>query len=134
MKKLIIMAVALFGMTALSSNAFAAESVNEVAAMSETTSAVTVTGTLTRVYMNGEKTAGQTVTGTVQDNGDGTINITLDEFKVGKMPGYISIVANNISVNGGSFNETFVEGAVKFASLRLLRSMLRYQAHTMVQI
>jgi len=112
MKRFILTAVVLFIMAALSGNLFASESINEVNAVSAASTS-TVSGTLTRVYMNGEKTSGQSVTGTVTDNGDGTINITLDEFKVGKMPGYISVEANNIPVTGSSFNESLVENAVK---------------------
>lgn len=99
------MAVALLGMTAIAGNSSASASVNSVASVSAVSYAGTYNGTLTRVYMNGEKTTGQSVTATVEDNSDGTINLYLNSFKAGSMPGTIAVEAYNVTVNSdGSFN------------------------------
>lgn len=115
-RKLLFMTVALLGMAVLSSNAFASESINmfNLESMSEVSSYDgTYYGTLTRVYMNGEKTTGQSVTAYVEDNGDGTINLSLGSFQVGSMPGSIAVQADNITVNSdGSFNVPTADNAV----------------------
>jgi hypothetical protein len=66
---------------------------------------ITCKGKLTRVYMNGEKTAGQPVTAIITKKADGVYTVELKEFKVGKMPGSISVLANNVTIaQDGTFN------------------------------
>lgn len=62
-------------------------------------------GKLTRVYMNGEKTVGQSVTAYLTKTSEGVYTVELGEFQVGSMPGSIQILAPNVNVaSDGSFN------------------------------
>ncbi|MCP3895246.1 MAG: hypothetical protein GY706_11540 [Bacteroides sp.] len=73
----------------------------------------TYNGSLTRVYMNGEKSPVPNVTTKLKKNADGTISLRIDPFKVGKMPGEISINAKSINVDSrGSFNTTVSEAVI----------------------
>ena len=103
LKKVFIWGIALFGMTAISSNvsASAASDVYSVATVAESLEG-NYQGNLIRVYMN------------VTDNGDGTVNIHIDSFKIGSMPGSITVDAMDITVpaSGGNFSQT-CESAVK---------------------
>jgi len=66
---------------------------------------VAYSGTLTRVYMNGEKVSGQAVKAFVTKTSEHTYTIELQEFKAGKMPGTIQVIAKDVSVSAdGSFN------------------------------
>lgn len=104
------MMVTMFSIVAMSNKAFAIDEVNIISSVNDTKE---IPGTLTRVYMNGEKQTGQEVTATVTDNGNGTIDLTLEKFKVGSMPGYISVEAYEIPVSSGNFNVPIVYDAVK---------------------
>ena len=60
---------------------------------------VAYSGTLTRVYMNGEKASGQAVKAFVTKTSEHTYTIELQEFKAGKMPGTIQVIANLVVFN-----------------------------------
>lgn len=75
-------------------------------------------GTLTKVYMNGDKDAGQTVTAYATLKANGNYKIELQEFQVGKMPGTIQVVADDVEVDdNGNFNMSEMDEIV---ILRLL--------------
>lgn len=82
LKKVFIWGIALFGMTAISSNvsASAASDVYSVATVAESLEG-NYQGNLIRVYMNGEKNPVYGKVANVTDNGDGTVNIHIDSFK-----------------------------------------------------
>ena len=104
MRQFVLSVIMLFGIVAFSNKLFASEPI-EILATNSGTYAGTYDGTLTKVYMNGDKATGQSVQAVVTDNGNGTINLELKEFKVGNMPGTIRVKSNNIEVeNDGSFN------------------------------
>ena len=115
LKKVFIWGIALFGMTAISSNvsASAASDVYSVATVAESLEG-NCQGNLIRVYMNGEKNPVYGKVANVTDNGDGTVNIHIDSFKIGSMPGSITVDAMDITVpaSGGNFSQT-CESAVK---------------------
>ena len=74
---------------------------------------VAYSGTLTRVYMNGEKASGQAVTAFVTKTSDQTYTIELQEFKAGKMPGTIQVIAEDVSVSAdGSFNMSSMQNII----------------------
>ena len=79
LKKVFIWGIALFGMTAISSNvsASAASDVYSVATVAESLEG-NYQGNLIRVYMNGEKNPVYGKVANVTDNGDGTVNIHID--------------------------------------------------------
>lgn len=68
-------------------------------------------GALTYVYMNGEKDPYSPIEAELTVNANGTINIYVDAFQIGKMPGTITIDAKNIAVTDGAFNQD-VEKAI----------------------
>lgn len=70
-------------------------------------------GALTYVYMNGEKDPYSPIEAELTVNANGTINIYVDAFQIGKMPGTITINAQNISVADGAFNQD-VDKAILF--------------------
>lgn len=62
-------------------------------------------GALTYVFMNGEKDPYSPIEAELTVNANGTINIYVDAFQIGKMPGTITIDAKNIAVTDGTFNQ-----------------------------
>ena len=108
-KRILFIMFALLSVVAFSNKALANSDV-DLNTLSETKE---ISGILTRVYMNGEKQTGQEVTATVTDNGNRTIDLTLEKFKVGSMPGYISAEAYDIPIKLGNFNVPVVYDAVK---------------------
>lgn len=96
-RKLFFTAVALIGMTVLSGHVFAGEA-NEAENKSATTS-TDYTGTLA-VDMNGKTSSISPFVTKITENPDGTVNIFVPEFKVGKMPGTIKIDAKNVKSDG----------------------------------
>ena len=74
---------------------------------------VAYSGTLTRVYMNGEKASGQAVPAFVTKTSAQTYTIELQEFKAGKMPGTIQVIAEDVSVSAdGSFNMSSMQNII----------------------
>ena len=74
---------------------------------------VAYSGTLTRVYMNGEKASGQAVKAFVTKISEHTYTIELQEFKAGKMPGTIQVIAKDVSVSAdGSFNMSSMQNTI----------------------
>jgi hypothetical protein len=55
-------------------------------------------GALTYVYMNGDKAPYSPIEAELTVNANGTINLYVDAFKIGKMPGTITIDAKKITV------------------------------------
>lgn len=70
-------------------------------------------GALTYVYMNGEKDPYNPIEAELTVNANGTINLYVDAFQIGKMPGTITIDAQNITVTDGAFNQD-VDKAILF--------------------
>ncbi len=110
MRKQIILGIALLGMVAFS-NSVSANSVVESNMFQTSLYAENLMGnydgSLTYVYMNGEKDPVSNITSNVTDNGDGTVNIHIDGFKIGSMPGSITVDAMDITVPAsGNFNQT----------------------------
>jgi len=68
-------------------------------------------GQFTRIYMNGEKKVGaKDFTAKVSQSGS-SINLHIDAFKLGRMPGNVTIDANNIVLKpDGSFSQTVDKG------------------------
>lgn len=64
-------------------------------------------GRLSKVYMNGDKSPVENIETTVSENSDGTFNLHIDAFKVGKMPGTIKVDAQNVKIptDGTSFSQ-----------------------------
>ena len=82
-------------------------------------------GYLTKVYMNSEKDPVSNKTSDVTQNANGTINIAMNAFQIGNMPGTITITANNIAVNAdGTFSQT----CNRCVTLRIIGIPTRYTA------
>ena len=116
-KRSFILAMALFGMTAISSSLSAGEAYD---GFSSATVAESVegnyNGSLDYVNMNGSvKDPVQNITAEVTENADGSFNIKIPAFQVGSMPGSITINATDLD-NSGNFNKL----CSKAVTLRLL--------------
>lgn len=70
-------------------------------------------GALTYVYMNGDKDPYSPIEAELTVNANGTINLYVDAFKIGKMPGTITIDAQKITVTDGSFKQD-IDKAILF--------------------
>ena len=92
MKKLMFIMMMLLGFVATSSSVYA----QSVSVQSAEDIEGSYTGSLTKVYMNGDKSPVSPIETVVTSNGDGTYNFHIDAFKVGKMPGTITVDAKNI--------------------------------------
>lgn len=71
----------------------------------------TIYGCLDKVYMNKDKNpvhqndVSPTLNTTLTPNGDGSYKLVLSEFKVGKMPAKLKVVANKVVLDGSTVNE-----------------------------
>lgn len=125
MKKILFMLVALLTISA-STMSVSAQVSNSFATVAAGDYAGTYNGDLTKVYMNTDKDPVSGVTSTVTENTSGTINIHMDAFQIGSMPGTITIDANNIAVNSDG---TFAQTCTRAVTLRILGIPTRYNAY-----
>ena len=71
----------------------------------------TIYGCLDKVHMNSDKNAvhqndvSPALHTTLTPNGDGSYKLELSEFKVGKMPAKLKVVANKVVLDGSTVNE-----------------------------
>lgn len=71
----------------------------------------TIYGCLDKVYINKDKNpvhqndVSPALNTTLTPNGDGSYKLELSEFKVGKMPAKLKVVANKVVLNGSTVNE-----------------------------
>lgn len=71
----------------------------------------TIYGCLDKVYMNKDKNpvhqndVSPALNTTLTPNGDGSYKLVLSEFKVGKMPAKLKVVANKVVFDGSTVNE-----------------------------
>lgn len=71
----------------------------------------TIYGCLDKVYMNKDKNpvhqndVSPALNTTLTPNGDGSYKLVLSEFKVGKMPAKLKVVANKVVLDGSIVNE-----------------------------
>ena len=71
----------------------------------------TIYGCLDKVYINKDKNpvhqndVSPALNTTLTPNGDGSYKLELSEFKVGKMPAKLKVVANKVVLDGSTFNE-----------------------------
>lgn len=71
----------------------------------------TIYGCLDKVYMNKNKNpvhqndVSPALNTTLTPNGDGSYKLVLSEFKVGKMPAKLKVVANKVVLDGSTVNE-----------------------------
>lgn len=71
----------------------------------------TIYGCLDKVYINKDKNpvhqndVSPTLNTTLTPNGDGSYKLELSEFKVGKMPAKLKVVANKVVLDGSTVNE-----------------------------
>ncbi len=95
-KKTFLMAIAFISMMVFAS-----------AASAQTT----IYGCLDKVYMNGDKDqvhqndVSPALHTTLTPNGDGSYKLELSEFKIGKMPAKLKVVANKVVLDGSTINE-----------------------------
>ena len=90
---------------------------------------VAYSGTLTRVYMNGEKASGQAVKAFVTKTSEHTYTIELQEFKAGKMPGTIQVIAKDVSVSAdGSFNMPSMQNIIMLKLFVLFKTKSSFNA------
>ena len=95
-KKTLLMAIAFISMMVFSSTASAQ---------------TTIYGCLDKVYMNKDKNpvhqndVSPALNTTLTPNGDGSYKLELSEFKVGKMPAKLKVVANKVVLDGSTVNE-----------------------------
>lgn len=125
MKNILFMLVALLTISASTMNVSAQVS-NSFATVAAGDYAGTYNGDLTKVYMNTDKDPVSGVTSTVTENTSGTINIHMDAFQIGSIPGTITIDANNIAVNSDG---TFAQTCTRAVTLRILGIPTRYNAY-----
>lgn len=125
MKKILFMLVALLTISA-STMSISAQVSNSFATVSDGEYAGTYNGDLTKVYMNTDKNPVSGVSATVTENASGTINIHMDAFQIGSMPGTITIDANNIAVNSDG---TFAQTCTRAVTLRIIGIPTRYNAY-----
>lgn len=71
----------------------------------------TIYGCLDKVYINKDKNpvhqndVSSALNTTLTPNGDGSYKLELSEFKVGKMPAKLKVVANKVVLDGSTVNE-----------------------------
>lgn len=71
----------------------------------------TIYGCLDKVYINKDKNpvhqndVSPALNTTLTPNGDGSYKLELSEFKVGKMPAKLKVVANKVILDGSTVNE-----------------------------
>ena len=71
----------------------------------------TIYGCLDKVYINKDKNpvhqndVSPALNTTMTPNGDGSYKLELSEFKVGKMPAKLKVVANKVVLDGSTVNE-----------------------------
>lgn len=71
----------------------------------------TIYGCLDKVYINKDKNpvhqndVSRALNTTLTPNGDGSYKLELSEFKVGKMPAKLKVVANKVVLDGSTVNE-----------------------------
>ncbi len=71
----------------------------------------TIYGCLDKVYMNKDKNpvhqndVSPALNTTLTPNGNGSYKLELSEFKVGKMPAKLKVVANKVVLDGSTVNE-----------------------------
>lgn len=71
----------------------------------------TIYGCLDKVYINKDKNpvhqndVSPAINTTLTPNGDGSYKLELSEFKVGKMPAKLKVVANKVVLDGSTVNE-----------------------------
>ena len=71
----------------------------------------TIYGCLDKVYINKDKNpvhqneVSPALNTTLTPNGDGSYKLELSEFKVGKMPAKLKVVANKVVLDGSTINE-----------------------------
>lgn len=124
MKKILFIFTMLFCL-AVTSNSMAAQSFASYSVLDVESLDGDYNGNLTKVYMNSDKDPVYGVTSKVTTNTSGTINISMDAFQIGNMPGTIAISANNIAVSEtGSFSQT----CSRCVTLRVLGFPTRYDA------
>ena len=95
-KKTLLMAIAFISMMVFASTASAQ---------------TTIYGCLDKVYINKDKNpvhqndVSPALNTTLTSNGDGSYKLELSEFKVGKMPAKLKVVANKVVLDGSTVNE-----------------------------
>ena len=95
-KKTFLMAIAFISMMVFASTASAQ---------------TTIYGCLDKVYINKDKNpvhqndVSPALNTTLTPNGDGSYKLELSEFKVGKMPAKLKVVANKVVLDGSTVNE-----------------------------
>lgn len=95
-KKTLLMAIAFISMIVFASTASAQ---------------TTIYGCLDKVYINKDKNpvhqndVSPALNTTLTPNGDGSYKLELSEFKVGKMPAKLKVVANKVVLDGSTVNE-----------------------------
>ena len=95
-KKTFLMAIAFISMMVFASTASAQ---------------TTIYGCLDKVYINKDKNpvhqndVSPALNTTLTPNGDGSYKLVLSEFKVGKMPAKLKVVANKVVLDGSTVNE-----------------------------
>lgn len=95
-KKTLLMAIAFICMMVFASTASAQ---------------TTIYGCLDKVYINKDKNpvhqndVSPALNTTLTPNGDGSYKLELSEFKVGKMPAKLKVVANKVVLDGSTVNE-----------------------------
>lgn len=120
-----ILFLAMLFVLAMTNSTVVAQGFSPLATVSSDELAGSYYGDLTRVYMNSEKDPVENMTSTVSVNSSGTINISMDAFQIGSMPGTIAISASNISVgDNGEFSQT----CSRCVTLRILGVPTRYDA------
>lgn len=71
----------------------------------------TIYGCLDKVYINKDKNpvhqndVSPALNTTLTPNGDGSYKLELSEFKIGKMPAKLKVVANKVVLDGSTVNE-----------------------------
>lgn len=96
LKKTLLMAIAFISMMVFASTASAQ---------------TTIYGCLDKVYINKDKNpvhqndVSPALNTTLTPNGDGSYKLELSEFKVGKMPAKLKVVANKVVLDGSTVNE-----------------------------
>ena len=95
-KKTLLLAIAFISMMVFASTASAQ---------------TTIYGCLDKVYINKDKNpvhqndVSPALNTTLTPNGDGSYKLELSEFKVGKMPAKLKVVANKVVLDGSTVNE-----------------------------
>lgn len=113
MKKFMFIMMMLLGFVATSSRVYAKSASVQSAEDIEGI----YTGSLTKVYMNGDKSPVSPIETVVSSNGDGTYNFHIDAFQVGKMPGTITVDAEKIKIT--SANSSFTATCTKAVKLKI---------------